>query len=76
MLPTLVMLLISVLDGRFRYSDETNTDLGGVALLGILPNLPDLLTDPTQAATPRIACIRSARFSRSPAKAPNAASSP
>ncbi len=46
-----VVMLIGVLDGRFRYSDEANTDLGGIPLLGILPNLPDLLTDPTQAAT-------------------------
>ena len=50
-LPTMVVLLISVLDGRFRYSDEANADMGGIPLLGILPNLPDLLTDPTQAAT-------------------------
>ena len=50
-LPTLVVMLISVLDGRFRYSDEANADMGGIPLLGILPNLPDLLTDPTQAAT-------------------------
>jgi succinoglycan biosynthesis transport protein ExoP len=51
MLPMLVVLLVGVLDNRFRYSDEANTDMGGVPLLGILPNLPDLLTDPTQAAT-------------------------
>jgi capsular exopolysaccharide synthesis family protein len=49
--PAFVVLLVGLLDGRFRYSDETNTDLGGVPLLGILPNLPDLLTDPSQAAT-------------------------
>jgi polysaccharide biosynthesis transport protein len=51
MLPMLVVLLVGVVDNRFRYSDEANTDMGGVPLLGILPNLPDLLTDPTQAAT-------------------------
>jgi polysaccharide biosynthesis transport protein len=51
MLPTLVVLLLSLLDGRFRYSDEANSDLAGIPLLGILPNLPDLLTDPAQAAT-------------------------
>jgi len=50
-LPTLVVLLLSLLDGRFRYSDEANNDLAGIPLLGILPNLPDLLTDPNQAAT-------------------------
>jgi succinoglycan biosynthesis transport protein ExoP len=46
-----VVLIIGMMDRRFRYSDETNSDLGGVPLLGILPNLPDLLTDPEQAAT-------------------------
>jgi Mrp family chromosome partitioning ATPase/uncharacterized protein involved in exopolysaccharide biosynthesis len=51
MLPMLVILLVGVVDNRFRYSDEANSDMGGVPLLGILPNLPDLLTDPTQAAT-------------------------
>ncbi len=51
MLPALFILLVGVLDNRFRYSDEANSDMGGVPLLGILPNLPDLLTDPTQAAT-------------------------
>jgi capsular exopolysaccharide synthesis family protein len=49
--PVCVALLIGLLDGRFRFSDETNSDLGGVPLLGILPNLPDLLSDPEQAAT-------------------------
>jgi capsular exopolysaccharide synthesis family protein len=51
LIPLAAILLISLLDGRFRYSDETGHDLGGVPLLGILPNLPDLLTDPEQAAT-------------------------
>ncbi|MGD0541956.1 MAG: AAA family ATPase [Tepidisphaeraceae bacterium] len=50
-LPMLVVMLVGLVDNRFRYSDEANTDMGGVPLLGILPNLPDLLTDPTQAAT-------------------------
>lgn len=50
-LPVGLLLLIGLLDSRFRFSDETNTDLAGVPLLGILPNLPDLLTDPEQAAT-------------------------
>ncbi|MGA2582451.1 MAG: AAA family ATPase [Tepidisphaeraceae bacterium] len=50
-LPACVVILFGLLDGRFRFSDETHTDLGGVPLLGILPNLPDLLTDPQQAAT-------------------------
>ncbi|MGD0388065.1 MAG: AAA family ATPase [Tepidisphaeraceae bacterium] len=51
LLPMLVVMAVSLLDGRFRYSDEANSDLGGIPLLGILPNLPDLLTDPSQAAT-------------------------
>jgi Mrp family chromosome partitioning ATPase/uncharacterized protein involved in exopolysaccharide biosynthesis len=51
MLPMFVVMLVSLVDNRFRYSDEANSDMGGVPLLGILPNLPDLLTDPTQAAT-------------------------
>jgi capsular exopolysaccharide synthesis family protein len=50
-LPAGVAVLLGLLDGRLRYSDETHADLGGVPLLGILPNLPDLLTDPDQAAT-------------------------
>jgi Mrp family chromosome partitioning ATPase len=51
MLPAFLMIVFGLVDGRFRYSDETHTDLAGVPLLGILPNLPDLLTDPAQAAT-------------------------
>src|SRR4030095_8899345 len=31
--------------------EETTMDMSGVTLLGILPNLPDRLTDPDQAAT-------------------------
>lgn len=49
-LPFVVLMLVGLADKRYRYSDETNTDLSGVPLLGILPNLPDLLTDPQQAA--------------------------
>jgi Mrp family chromosome partitioning ATPase len=49
--PAFLMMLFGLVDGRYRYSDETNTDLAGVPMLGILPNLPDLLTDPAQAAT-------------------------
>ena len=44
------MMLYGMGDSRFRYSDETTeADLAGVALLGILPNLPDRLSDPQQA---------------------------
>jgi polysaccharide biosynthesis transport protein len=50
-LPALIVIAVGLLDRRLRFSDETHSDLGGVPLLGILPNLPDLLTDPDQAAT-------------------------
>ncbi|HEY8667790.1 MAG TPA: AAA family ATPase [Tepidisphaeraceae bacterium] len=49
-LPIGLFLLIGLLDQRYRFSDDTGTNMGGVTLLGILPNLPDLLTDPDQAA--------------------------
>jgi capsular exopolysaccharide synthesis family protein len=50
MLPLALMMLYGMKDSRFRYSDETaEADLAGVALLGILPNLPDRLSDPQQA---------------------------
>ncbi len=50
-LPIALLLLIGLIDQRYRYSDDaTETGLGGINLLGILPNLPDLLTDPDQAA--------------------------
>ena len=48
--PLGLMMLYGMRDSRFRYSDETTeADLAGVALLGILPNLPDRLSDPQQA---------------------------
>ncbi len=50
-LPICLLLLIGVMDGRYRYSEEPADDIGGMQLLGILPNLPDRLTDPAQAAT-------------------------
>lgn len=50
-LPLALMLLIGMLDSRYRYSEEASMDMSGVTLLGILPNLPDRLTDPDQAAT-------------------------
>jgi succinoglycan biosynthesis transport protein ExoP len=49
--PAGLMLLIGLMDSRLRYSDETDTDMSGITLLGILPNLPDRLSDPEQAAT-------------------------
>jgi capsular exopolysaccharide synthesis family protein len=48
--PIALLLMLGLIDSRFRYSDEANGDLSGAPLLGILPNLPDLLTDPGQAA--------------------------
>ena len=48
-LPIGILLLIGLLDSRYRYSDETDdSGMAGLALLGILPNLPDRLTDPAQ----------------------------
>ncbi len=49
-LPIGLMLLIGMFDSRYRYSDEANTEMQGLTLLGILPNLPDRLSDPEQAA--------------------------
>src|SRR6201999_133822 len=46
-----LMLLIGLLDSRYRYSDDTNdAGVNGLTLLGILPNLPDRLSDPGQAS--------------------------
>ena len=50
-LPIGFLLLIGLLDGKMRYSEEAGSDMSGMTLLGILPNLPDRLTDPAQAAT-------------------------
>ncbi|HLL89118.1 MAG TPA: AAA family ATPase, partial [Tepidisphaeraceae bacterium] len=49
-LPVGLLMLFGLLDSRYRYSDEANTDLSGLTLLGILPNLPDRLSDPEQAS--------------------------
>ena len=49
-LPIMMMLLIGLMDRRYRYSDEPGGDVTGITLLGILPNLPDRLSDPEQAA--------------------------
>jgi capsular exopolysaccharide synthesis family protein len=48
-----LLLLFGLFDTRYRYSDETAASgqtMGGLTLLGILPNLPDRLSDPEQAA--------------------------
>ena len=50
LLPLGLMLLYGMTENRFRYSDDASTaQLSGVTLLGILPNLPDRLSDPQQA---------------------------
>jgi polysaccharide biosynthesis transport protein len=48
--PIGLLMLIGLLDSRYRFSDETNSEMKGLTLLGILPNLPDRLSDPEQAA--------------------------
>lgn len=50
MLPIGILLLLGLLDQRYRYSDEAGEEVPGLTLLGILPDLPDLLSDPEQAA--------------------------
>jgi polysaccharide biosynthesis transport protein len=50
-LPIGIILLWGLLDPKLRYSEEAGSDMSGMTLLGILPNLPDRLTDPAQAAT-------------------------
>jgi polysaccharide biosynthesis transport protein len=50
LMPIGLLMLYGMVDLRFRYSDDaSDADLAGVALLGILPNLPDRLSDPQQA---------------------------
>ena len=49
-LPVALLMAFGMFDDRFNYSDDAGeADLGGVTLLGILPNLPDRLSDPQQA---------------------------
>jgi capsular exopolysaccharide synthesis family protein len=49
-LPVLGVLLLGLFDNRFRYSDDAGGQVSGLNLLGILPNLPDRLSDPQQAS--------------------------
>jgi succinoglycan biosynthesis transport protein ExoP len=54
-IPIGLLLLFGLFDTRYRFSDETaasagGAGVGGLTLLGILPNLPDRLSDPEQAA--------------------------
>jgi capsular exopolysaccharide synthesis family protein len=45
-----IFSILGLMDSRYRYCDEAGTEMSGASLLGILPNLPDLLSDPEQAA--------------------------
>ena len=49
-LPVGFLLLIGLANPRYRFSDETGADMNGMNLLGILPDLPDRLSDPEQAS--------------------------
>jgi succinoglycan biosynthesis transport protein ExoP len=49
-LPIFFFLFLGAMDKRYRYSDETNDGVSNVPLLGILPRLPEKLSDPEQAA--------------------------
>jgi hypothetical protein len=46
-----LLAIAGLVDTRFRYSDDAaGNSMSGIPLLGILPNLPDKLTDPAQAS--------------------------
>src|SRR6185312_11591601 len=49
-IPIGFLLLLGLANPRYRYSDETNTETIGLNLLGIMPDLPDRLSDPEQAS--------------------------
>jgi len=49
-LPVGLMMLLGLIDGRFRYSDEACDASPAVPMLGVLPRLPNRLEDPEQAA--------------------------
>jgi capsular exopolysaccharide synthesis family protein len=49
-LPVGVFVLMGLADRRYRYTDDAGESVQNVPLLGILPRLPDKLTDPEQAA--------------------------
>ncbi len=49
-IPMAFFILMGLLDRRYRYSDDANTGANNVPLLGILPRLPDQISDPEQAA--------------------------
>ena len=50
-IPVGILMLLGLMDTRFRYSDDAaGQSMAGIPLLGILPNLPDRLSDPAQAS--------------------------
>jgi polysaccharide biosynthesis transport protein len=49
-LPIALVMLLGLLDGRFRFSDEATDPKHHVTLLGILPYLPQQMQDPEQAS--------------------------
>jgi succinoglycan biosynthesis transport protein ExoP len=48
--PIALVMLMGLLDGRYRYSDDPGHGKRPVTLLGILPYLPEKLHDPEQAS--------------------------
>jgi capsular exopolysaccharide synthesis family protein len=48
-LPILGVMFLGAIDRRYRYSDDAGTAAGKIPLLGILPYLPEGLTDPDKA---------------------------
>ena len=48
--PVGFLLLVGLANPRYRFSDETGREMNGLNLLGILPDLPDRLSDPEQAS--------------------------
>jgi capsular exopolysaccharide synthesis family protein len=49
-IPVGFLLLVGMANPRYRFSDETGREMNGLNLLGILPDLPDRLSDPEQAS--------------------------
>jgi polysaccharide biosynthesis transport protein len=49
-LPVALVMLLGLLDGRFRFSDDATDPKRHVTLLGILPYLPQQMNDPEQAS--------------------------
>lgn len=50
-IPVGLLMLLGLMDTRFKYSDDAGgNSMSGIPLLGILPNLPDRLSDPAQAS--------------------------